>query len=431
MKQEKQIMEQEKEQEKRTEKKGQPKLSKAILVGALATVFAATSLVAAGCKQPTGPDTEINNKGNGNGNGNGNGQEEENNGGNQTGGNEEVGGGDGVDEGGTGGGGTGVTVTFPNPSNITNFGKNIALVSGGNSVIDRVKGSSSMSDATYGEAMGVSDELLWGLTKQSRALETFFGGVEVTNSTELSGLFNTLATAEGNMQGKANETTMVTFRDTMNSNRTTIVDGIKGMLTDEQRGQFDKYFDAYKQLNYLITRDWQTAPGALETARSGYITARTATGDTQLTTITGDYGNGRGTTIEDIGGNQGMIELQLNTLEDKIKELVVGGLGLDGVEHANAMVNALIIQLGQDAEELRAFVDDVEAKNLTYDGVNALDTLLCNEGDIANFASVAPQSSVRLAHVDAGNAGVPGTFFLDKFLSKNVRQCRFRSVILG
>jgi hypothetical protein len=50
-----------------------------------------------------------------------------------------------------------------------------------------------------------------------------------------------------------------------------------------------------------------------------------------------------------------------------MKAQIVTALGVTGAEatKANALAEALIIQLGQDNEEFRAFVDDLTAEGLT------------------------------------------------------------------
>jgi hypothetical protein len=81
---------------------------------------------------------------------------------------------------------------------------------------------------------------------------------------------------------------------------------------------------------------------------------------------------------------------QFADMKTAMKTRIINSLGLTGVTNADAMAEALVIQLAQDQEEYRAFIDDITGEHLM-------------DGWLANYAgpvaSVSPQSAVRLAAV--------------------------------
>ncbi|MDR2133966.1 MAG: hypothetical protein LBP27_02570, partial [Treponema sp.] len=68
------------------------------------------------------------------------------------------------------------------------------------------------------------------------------------------------------------------------------------------------------------------------------------------------------------------------------------------LDNARAAALALVIQLGEDAEELRAFMDDVAKVGLALGNGTKIEDYKCQESMVAQ---TAPQSGTRLAHVDA------------------------------
>jgi len=140
------------------------------------------------------------------------------------------------------------------------------------------------------------------------------------------------------------------------------------------RAEFDKYFAAYTKGNYMVTRDWQTEhgagnnpgtkPAAATTAEGAFAALLPAAGEGAYNT-SGVYDNGRSTLLN-IGSPADFNALN-GRLLTAMKAQIVAALGVTGAEatKANALAEALIIQLGQDNEEFRAFVDDLTAEGLT------------------------------------------------------------------
>jgi hypothetical protein len=367
MKQEKQIMEQEKEQEKRTEKKGQSKLSKIVLV--TAALMAAASLGA--CKQPTGgPDTEINNKGNGNGNGNG--QEEENNG---------EGNGGKVDEPAL------AVMTLP-AGDITNLGKNVNLLEEIDMQGIMHNSISKMDASALADSIAIAVE---GLSAQAQGLEAFFGGVKNADAHAdgLADKFTAIKEAEALIRrgGKTADGQPVTFGEfvsTMNSRVNALANQLREGMDDATEAEFDKYFNAYKAGHNLFTHDWAIDTGNgvgndntdMKAAADAYAALRDALGgiyDGSGHSING-YDDPRGFTIQGTdkciltsGGDLAL----LPQMETAMVPMVVGALGLNGLTgddatKANTAARALIIQLGQDVEELNALdidINNVEGKD--------------------------------------------------------------------
>jgi hypothetical protein len=71
---------------------------------------------------------------------------------------------------------------------------------------------------------------------------------------------------------------------------------------------------------------------------------------------------------------------------------IVTALGITGAEQskAEAMARALVIQLGQDHQEFKAFINDLQAEKTNYH----VDYTILDRTDIAQ---VGPQSNVKLA----------------------------------
>jgi hypothetical protein len=101
---------------------------------------------------------------------------------------------------------------------------------------------------------------------------------------------------------------------------------------------------------------------------------------------------------------RGIADLQIGTgtsvaaqfadMITKMKTQIITQLGLTGVANADAMANALIIQLGQDNEEFRALINDIQAESLDF----ALNYDYSTGA--AAVSSVGEQSTTRLASVD-------------------------------
>jgi hypothetical protein len=255
---------------------------------------------------------------------------------------------------------------FGTPKNVNTIGI-IANNNGGSAVIH-----DGLNDFEAGQTI---DALLPELSNQAKALEIYLGAIN--NPT---GAITTLKNAEATMH-MTGHPSITTFLSNMDTQRGNIIDTLFG--SDKTA------FDAYKAGQYLISRDWQTEPGAMTEAVNDFISKRTTAGVTNASN-TANF-NIRGTNIPI--GNSALVNAQLAELKNTMIGQITSNLGISGTE-ANKLAEALIIQLGQDQEELRAFRTDLEKEGLT----GALE-YPC--GPTLISAPAEQQSSVRLASVNA------------------------------
>jgi hypothetical protein len=232
--------------------------------------------------------------------------------------------------------------------------------------IGNVKGGDSAIHNNFdnGNAADAADALLPRLSGQAEALRAFFEEAK-TSYPELAAKFGALQTAEANIENKANKTNgLLTYRSTVDAQRDAILNEI--FAGDAAtRAEFDKYFDAYAKGQYLITADWNTRPaGDVTIAEDAFKAARSQLVNIS-STLTGKYTVGRGVADLNIGKGSSVTQ-QFDDMMKIMKAYIVAQLGVTGAEESKAqtMAEALIIQLGQDNEEFRAFVDDLQAEGL-------------------------------------------------------------------
>ncbi|MDR2095391.1 MAG: hypothetical protein LBP76_07715 [Treponema sp.] len=247
-------------------------------------------------------------------------------------------------------------------------------------VVSKIVSSDHSVTELYEGAPSSIRQILTALSQQAADIEQYIMSIR-NQGEDASIILNQLQAYEDQIrQGKAAADSNITLNNFL-ANMDTVGEGIRGLLRGKMDGEsatsFDKYFNAHQKLNYLITRDWKmAADGELETARTGYISARTASGIGDGGR-TGTYNNLRGTTISEIGVNP---SAQAGAYRDGIRPLVLEVLGLSvsnpdtplGVlqtESLKAFVDALITQMG-DCEELRAFKDDVAVTERIAGGLN-------------------------------------------------------------
>jgi hypothetical protein len=243
-------------------------------------------------------------------------------------------------------------------------------------VIAHNNGSSTVihGSRVVGDVADVAREILPKLSDQAEVLRSFFASAK-TSYPDLATKFAALQTSEANIENKANQTNgLSTYRGTVDAQRDAILNKLfEGNAT--ARAEFNKYFALYTKGNYIVTRDWQTEhgagnnpgtkPAAATTAEGAFAGLLPAAGESAYNT-SGTYDkNGRGTALN-IGTESDFNALMARLLT-AMKAPVVTALGVTGAEatKANALAEALIIQLGQDNEEFRAFVDDLTAEGLT------------------------------------------------------------------
>jgi flagellar motor protein MotB len=131
-------------------------------------------------------------------------------------------------------------------------------------------------------------------------------------------------------------------------------------------------------------------------AENAFITARVDAINTGKVRATANpsatYSVGRNVEPLKIG-DPTSVNGQFADMETAMKTRIITALGLDtlteanDIANANKMAEALIIQLGQDNEEFRAFINDLQAESPKFD-------VLLND---TTLAMSAPQSATRLA----------------------------------
>ncbi|GHU07928.1 hypothetical protein FACS1894151_03010 [Spirochaetia bacterium] len=277
---------------------------------------------------------------------------------------------------------TGPTMTeLPNPTSITNFGKNTGT-------LDRVSGSNAadprVSTISSENAVGLSSKVLLDLSQQAKALAEFFDGATVAtdDTTGLQAKFDAIKNSETTIRGTGTNS-INQFFPRMEAQTGNIVNTI---FTDPT--EFNKYLDAYQKLHYMMTRDWQTGTDAATNAQNAVNDFKDAldglTGIEASAAETINIGPGSGLTVP---ANWSNINRDLETA---MKTQIIAALGLVTVSNADKMAEALIYQL-QDTEELRALKTDLENKGY--------DIILNRQSDLAQVGTQS--SDIKLASVNA------------------------------
>jgi hypothetical protein len=254
------------------------------------------------------------------------------------------------------------------------------------------------------EAKNSAIDMLQGFLDQAGALHTFFEGAKASYPS-LATKFTALQNAEAAIKTKTNATNgLLTYHTTVDTEVDAILDTIFGN-SGTDRETFEKYFDAYAKGQYLVSRDWQTEHGSGNNPGTKPAAATEAEGDfADLLSaigksVPGGIYDNRGTLLN-IGTSGNFVALMTN-LKGEMKTQILAKLGLTGVTNADAMAEALIIQLGQDNEEFRAFIEDLTKEGLTtardydYSGLIAMGT---SQSDI-KLAAVNPAKAIS---ADAG-----------------------------
>jgi hypothetical protein len=296
------------------------------------------------------------------------------------------------------------TTTLPSISPV-NVDTRSRIAACDNTHSDKIHGGSF----TAGEAVATVDDLLPRLRNQAEALRVFFNGA-TTNSPGLTAKFTTLKNVEATLS--SGTTTLQGRVNTMESNVGTILDTIFGD-SGADRETFNKWFDAYQKGQYLISRDWQTEwtssnitdhgmPTAATTAQGQFTDALDLIGKT---IPAGKYDAGRGNIFQFSGGNDSLNDYFTITLNPaliaEMKTQILAKLGLNGLTgaqltNANAMAEALIIQLGQDHKEITAFYDDLVKE--TGFGVALAEVAQANSQSDIKLAAVNPVIRRGVSH---------------------------------
>lgn len=262
-------------------------------------------------------------------------------------------------------------------------------------------------------AANVIDNTFQQFADQAEVLRTVFAGA-TSGDTALAADFTALKNAEAAIKTAGSGKTVGQRLTTVDAQRTAILNTIFG-ASGPERAAFDTYYNAYTKGHYLISADWSTRNGgsdeyateppyqdpevaaAITAAVADFKSARAAvlSADSTIPTTNDSqvYAGPRG--IDVPIGNDASVDTQLTAIGNVMKNKIIAALGLTGVANADKMAEALVIQLCQDHEEFRAFVDDI-----TAEGLNVLNY----QGPVA---SVAPQSNVKLAAVNPESAFDP------------------------
>jgi hypothetical protein len=236
-----------------------------------------------------------------------------------------------------------------------------------------------------GEAASVLRDTFPQYAAQANALKTVFAGATADNSA-LTAKFTALKNAEEAIRTAGSGRTLTQRLNTVDTQRNIIINTIFNGNADDYN-EFTKYYNAYTKGQYLITADWNTRPGDLAEAENAFKLARDPLAAAGLITATTTGTIVPRSTELHIGSN---VSAQFADMETGMKTRIISALGLTGVTNADAMAEALVIQLAQDQKEYRAFIDDITAEGLLSTGL----------GDYqVPVAAVGPQSAVRLAAV--------------------------------
>jgi hypothetical protein len=260
----------------------------------------------------------------------------------------------------------------------------------------------------YSEATHVIADFLPQLSAQAAGLQAFFEGGESIHSK-----FTDLAAAESQIRrgtASGQKPNVDSFLGNMDTQLGIIIAKVSDGLVPADKDTLDAYIDAYQKYHYLITRDWRTEQSGspeLETARTAYLTARAGLpAESQVDMFNNTYDNGRGTNIAGIGGKSSNVG---GYFVVEMKPLIVGALGLDGFTGAEAMAEALLLQI-QDAEELRAFKEDMIKEAVYNNGLENINTnCLLEYDEIVDPLPTPPLLNPPVAQIAPER--VPGTEF--------------------
>jgi hypothetical protein len=213
---------------------------------------------------------------------------------------------------------------------------------------------------------------------------------------DLTGI-NDIITRENSIHGKIDNTSNIgTYLSGADADINAILNGIFG----GNHTQFNKLLDAYQKGNYAGQKV-RNEDGSKSDAEEAFQTALAQTG------------------------------LSFDELEPAMRDAINAAMGVDGIESAkhrdaiSGLNGDLVKQIG-DLEEARALADDFDGldyKNTLTPGYTFPDLVNMGENQYNKSGTESTVPSVTKAtHLTAGfgavNAKVPGTKFLDKFLSR-------------
>jgi hypothetical protein len=279
--------------------------------------------------------------------------------------------------------------------------------------------------------------LLGGLAEQSKVLHGWADGVAIypSDNDTYAAKFNAIVTAQANINAA------VTGVDGSTNNKLADLPGkidaeIEAMLQEifgdasedpptpnsedeNPRDKFERYFSVYKQAMYLVNRDWLTVNGSVNPTEQTTLQTAYSTGITELKGLDGTEDDIKsmglsgstsyyaGHTLQNHAGLHGYGPLE-NALAGQIAEAL--GMG----DNANVIATAkkLVIQIGQDTEELRTLADDLtgaaalQSGNSSYNTTANYSEILANDwsqgwADLKIASAETQSSQVKLASVNA------------------------------
>jgi hypothetical protein len=243
-------------------------------------------------------------------------------------------------------------------------------------------------------------------SQQAKDLQTFFNGATITGNAELASKFSAIAAAEGNIRTKNNMTPegFLNYTDQQKNAIYTQIFGASGAA----RTTFEQYANAYGK-GHNVQRDWRTMGEGtygetwhnthIEAAVVEFVNAVTALNDGDVE-IPNRAING-----SEYGpiGYPSNISYVHSGLKAKMKGQIITALGLTGKPNADQMAEALVIQLVDDVEEFRAFINDLkgEAANYAPDMTTEVLNHTFNLNTYHQIAEVQETQTQRLASVNA------------------------------
>jgi hypothetical protein len=269
-----------------------------------------------------------------------------------------------------------------------------------------------MSNVSPDNVAGATRNILSDLSTQADGLVSFFNTAKTTYPA-LAGRFESLRAEEQQIKNRANTVNKSSTNNTLAAYTNNIETRIDAILGDIFTGQppvdlenFKKYYKAYQDGRYLVIRDWN-ASGHLSTGAS--LSGSIEVGDTgstfgaSLSAIGKGYGSVNGGQVLEARSGISFKNLAasnytalMNEIKAEMQTRIINALGLSGVSNASQMADALITQMGDNAE-FDAFIDDVVKQG------TRLSTALNYTGyAVASYnevAGVQTQSDVKLAHI--------------------------------
>jgi hypothetical protein len=218
------------------------------------------------------------------------------------------------------------------------------------------------------------DDVLPGLAWQAENLRAWFDAAEdyyAQSNPAMAAKFTALKGKETAIKNAAQSVNgnVTSYAGTAGGHFEAMADIIFGGGDSEAKGSFNDHIDAYSQGHYLANREWATEPDVNDSALGATAAAcgealaayQEAMG--QLPPPVRDLNTSSTYNRAHVGGGLPMGPFPGNdaVLLDVLKDKIVAALGASsGDTKVEEMARALVIQMGQDNEEFRALINDLE-----------------------------------------------------------------------